>query len=299
MGQGSSCWGCFQSTVDMHMKLAEVLPKLEIKYWAAVVDYKISDLENYPDKSIDIGLYEGTARTEDDVHLLKTFRAKCKTLVALGSCSVFGGVPGMANFFDFESCLDAKFRHEWADDGGRIPTDNVPPFIPILKPNKDYVDIDVFLPGCPPEPKLIYTALTALIEGKKLDLPPYAVCHYCSREKKETPLTDILRPYQGVADPKRCLLEQGYICLGSATWGLCEGACVNKGTPCRGCYGPPPPIMQDQGAAVVGMLGTYAPLDPETLKKKVVDPLGTFWRFTYPTSFMGSIRLKREEVKSK
>ena len=71
MGQGSSCWGCFQSLVDIHLKLADVLPLLDIKYWQAVVDYKLSDLENYPDKSIVVGFYEGMARTEEDIHLLK------------------------------------------------------------------------------------------------------------------------------------------------------------------------------------------------------------------------------------
>ncbi|TFG95061.1 F420-nonreducing hydrogenase, partial [Candidatus Thorarchaeota archaeon] len=67
MAQGSSCWGCFQSLVDIHLNLATVLPALDIKYWQAVVDYKLADLEGYPDKSIAVGLYEGMARTEEDV----------------------------------------------------------------------------------------------------------------------------------------------------------------------------------------------------------------------------------------
>jgi F420-non-reducing hydrogenase small subunit len=95
------------------------------------------------------------------------------------------------------------------------------------------------------------------------------------------------------------LLEQGYICVGSATWGLCEGQCVNKGATCRGCFGPPPPIMQDHGANSMAMLGTYAPLPPEEIKEQVKDPLGTFYRFDYATSNLGQIRIKREEVKNR
>ena len=77
------------------------------------------------------------------------------------------------------------------------------------------------------------------------------------REKKEEPIPEILRPFSGNADPDRCLLEQGYICVGSSTWGLCQGQCVNKGATCRGCFGPPPPIMQDHGAATISMLVDY------------------------------------------
>ncbi len=281
------------------MNLATVLPQLDIKYWQCVVDYKLHDLENYPDKSIAVGLYEGMARTEEDIHLLKVMRAKCQTLIAFGTCSCFGGIPGLANFSDIEECLDVKFRENKTVSGGKVPTENLPEIAPVVKPNTDYVDFEIFLPGCPPTSKLILTAVTALLKGEPIELPPHTVCHYCSREKKETPVERILRPYQGIADPDRCLLEQGYICLGSATWGLCEGQCVNKGATCRGCFGPPPPIMQDFGANAMSMLGTYAPLPPEEIRDQVKDPLGLFNRFTYPTSHLGSIRIKREEVKKK
>jgi F420-non-reducing hydrogenase small subunit len=297
MAQGSSCWGCFQSLVDMHLKLADVLPLLDIKYWQAVVDFKLKDLEGYPDNSIAVGFYEGMARTEEDIHLLKVMRQKCATLIAFGSCSCFGGIPGMANFSTIEECYDAKFRHNKTVNGGEVPTKNVPPIAEVVRPNSDYVEFEVYLPGCPPTSKLILTAVTSLLEGKPLDLPPHAVCHYCKREKKETPISEVLRPYVGNADPKRCLLEQGYICLGSCTWGLCEGPCVNKGATCRGCFGPVPPIMKDHGAASMSMLGTYAPMEPDKLVAQVKDPLGTFYRFDYATSHLGRIRIKREDLK--
>jgi F420-non-reducing hydrogenase small subunit len=297
MGQGSSCWGCFQSLVDIHLGLADVLPLLDIKYWQAVADFKLHHLEGYPDKSIVVGLYEGMARTEEDIHLLKVMRDKCQILIAFGSCSCFGGIPGLANFSDIEECYDVKFRENKTVSGGEVPTVNVPPIAPVVKPNTDFVDFDIFLPGCPPTSKLILTAITALLENKPIELPPHAVCHYCDREKQETPIPEILRPYQGHADPDRCLLEQGYICVGASTWGICEGQCVNMGVTCRGCFGPVPPITRDHGAATMSMLGSYAPMDPDALAEQVKDPLGTFYRFDYPTSHLGRIRIKREEVK--
>ena len=297
MAQGSSCWGCFQSLIDIHMNLATVLPLLDIKYWQCVVDYKLKDLEGYEDKSIVVGFYEGMVRTEEDLHLLKTMRDKCKILIAFGSCSCFGGIPGLANFSDIEQCYDTKYRENKTFSGGKVPSENVPLISPVVKPNSDYVDFDIYLPGCPPTSSLILTAVTSLLEGKAIDLPPHAVCHYCDREKKETPVEKILRPYEGIADPDRCLLEQGYVCVGASTWGLCEGQCVNKGATCRGCFGPVPPIMADHGAASMSMLGTYAPLETEEIQEQVPDPLGMFYRFDYATSHLGRIRIKREEVK--
>ena len=299
MGQGSSCWGCFQSLVDIHLALADVLPLLDIKYWQCVVDYKLKDLENYPNKSIVVGLYEGMARTEEDIHLLKTMREKCQVLIAFGSCSCFGGIPGMANFYEIEDCYDVKFRDNKTFSGGEVPTENVSPIAPVVRPNRDYVEFDIYFPGCPPTSKLILTALTAILEGKPIELPPHTVCHYCDREKKETPIPEILRPFMGHADPDRCLLEQGYVCVGASTWGICEGQCVNKGATCRGCFGPQPPVMQDHGAHTISMLGSYAPMEPEKLVEQCKDPLGMFWRFDYTTSHLGSMRIKREEVKEK
>ncbi len=299
MGQGSSCWGCYQSLVDIHLRLADVLPALEIKYWQAVADFKLHHLEGYEDKSIVVGLYEGMARTEEDIHLLKVLRDKCQVLIAFGSCSCFGGIPGLANQYDIEECYDVKFRSNKTVEGGEVPSENLPGIAPVVKPNSDYVDFDIFLPGCPPTSDLIFTAVSALLAGKPIELPPHTVCHYCNREKKETPVEKILRPYEGIADPERCLLEQGYICVGSSTWGLCEGQCVNKGATCRGCFGPPPPITQDHGAASISMLGSYAPLEPQEIAEQVKDPLGTFWRVDYPSSHLGRMRIKREEAKAK
>ena len=81
--QLSSCWGCDQSLVDLHLKLLDVLPKLDIVYWPAVVDYKLKDLEAMPKGSILFGFVEGSCRTKEDEHLLKVVREKSKVLIAL------------------------------------------------------------------------------------------------------------------------------------------------------------------------------------------------------------------------
>jgi F420-non-reducing hydrogenase small subunit len=294
MGQGSSCWGCYQSLVDIHLGLADVLPQLDIKYWQAVADFKLKDLEGYPDKSIVVGLYEGMARTEEDIHLLKLMREKSQILIAFGTCSCFGGIPGMANFSNLEECYDVKFRNNKTVKKGKIPSENLPGIAPVVKPNNSFVDFEIYLPGCPPTSKIIATAVTALLEGKPIELPSHTVCHYCDREKKETPVEAFKRDFEGIADPDLCLLEQGYVCIGSSTWGVCEAQCPNAGAPCKGCHGPPG-HFEDHGAATIAMLGSYGPLETEAIQSKIKDPLGSFWRFNYPVSHLGQIRLRREE----
>ena len=124
--QLTSCWGCDQALVDLHLKLLDVLPALDIVYWPAVVDYKLHDLEAMPKNSIHIGLVEGSCRTKEDLHLLKVMREKSKILVAWGSCSAYGGVQGLGNQWDLQELLDRKFLKADTVTDGRIPDENLP-----------------------------------------------------------------------------------------------------------------------------------------------------------------------------
>ena len=119
LAQLSSCWGCDQSLVDLHLKLLDILPKLDIVYWPAVVDYKMSDLESIPNHSIHFGFVEGSCRTTEDLHLLKLLRQKSKILVAWGSCSIYGGVQGLGNQWELEELLERK-RQEGDETRGDI-----------------------------------------------------------------------------------------------------------------------------------------------------------------------------------
>ena len=81
-------------------------------------------------------------------YMLKVMREKCQILIAFGSCSCFGGIPGLANFSDIEECYDVKFRNNKTVKDGKVPYENLPGIAPVVKPNSDYVDIDIYLPGC-------------------------------------------------------------------------------------------------------------------------------------------------------
>ena len=289
LAQLSSCWGCDQALIDLHLKLFDVLPKLEIVFWPTIVDYKLHDLEKLPKKSIHIGLVEGSCRTNEDLHLLKVMREKSKILVAWGSCSAYGGVHGLANQWDLEELLERKFLKVETIDAGRIPDENVPGFTESIRPNPDIVPVELVLPGCPPTSENTLDALTALLKNQEFELPDKTVCDQCPMEREEKHITKFYRTHEGKIDPKKCLLDQGYLCLGFATIGLCGAQCLTVATPCKGCFGPPPSV-KDHGAKIISALGAIADMSPEELKESFPDPIGSFYFTDYASSYLSKIR---------
>lgn len=296
--QLSSCWGCDQSLVDLHLKLLDVLPKLDIVYWPAVVDYKMADLEAMPNHSIHFGFVEGSCRTKEDLHLLRLMRQKSKVLVAWGSCSVHGGIQGLGNQWELEDLLERKFLKADTVTEGLIPEENLPGFTRHIAPNPDIVDFEVLLPGCPPTSENTAEALTALISGKPFDLPNKTVCDQCPRERKEKKIKKFFRTYEGHIDPNECILDQGYLCLGFATIGLCGAQCPTANTPCKGCFGPPPNI-KDHGAKIISALGAIADMTPEELTSAFLDPIGSFYFTDYASSYLSRISGKQRNRKKK
>ncbi len=298
LAQLSSCWGCDQSLVDLHLKLLDVLPKLDIVYWPAVVDYKMADLEAMPNHSIHFGFVEGSCRTKQDLHLLRLMRQKSKILVAWGSCSVYGGIQGLGNQWELEDLLERKFLKADTVTEGLIPEENLPGFTQHIAPNPDIVDFEVLLPGCPPTSENTAEALTALISGKPFDLPNKTVCDQCPRERKEKKIKKFFRTYEGHIDPNECILDQGYLCLGFATIGLCGAQCPTANTPCKGCFGPPPNI-KDHGAKIISALGAIADMTPEELANAFPDPIGSFYFTDYASSYLSRISGKQRNRKKK
>ena len=107
----------------------------------------------------------------------------------------------------------------------------------------------MMLPGCPPNPAHIAEMITALLEDREPQLPTKSVCDTCptKREGKGS-LSTVKRFTENVQfDPEkpisemRCLLEQGFMCMGPVTAAGCakRGApsCIEVRVPCCGCFG--------------------------------------------------------------
>ena len=58
---------------------------------------------------------------------------------------------------------------ELSDHGGQIPKDPdiVPPLLEKVQPIHHMVEVDLFLPGCPPSAQRIKDAIAPLLKGEK------------------------------------------------------------------------------------------------------------------------------------
>jgi coenzyme F420-reducing hydrogenase gamma subunit len=132
----------------------------------------IDDIKTFT-KPVDIGLIEGGCCNSENVEVLRSFRKNCKVLVSLGECAIMGGLPALRNGIPLKECLDEAYLNALTCDPEDriIPNDeDLPIILDKVYPLHEIVKIDHFLPGCPPSADLIWEAVTALVEGRPIDL---------------------------------------------------------------------------------------------------------------------------------
>ena len=273
------------------------------------MDFKRADVEAMDDREFDACFVNGAIRSSEQREMAELCRRKSKLLVAFGSCSHTGGIPGLANLYPLESILqtvygDGNFstvNPEGTRPQIRTETPEGTVELPFLDHSvmtlDQVVPVDYYLPGCPPPVKLIVEAVTAIVQGTlpptgSVLAPDVALCHDCPRidtKPEETFLLAFKRPHEIQIDPETCLLAQGLLCLGPATRGGCDHACINGNMPCTGCLGPVSRV-KDQGAAAISATASLvASNDREevvAIMDKVPDPVGTFYRYGLPGSML-------------
>ena len=155
----AGCAGCHMSLLDIDERIATVISLVDLRATP------ITDLKHPDESGVDVGILEGGVNNTANEEVALRMRSRCKILVALGDCAVFGGVPAMRNFFTIEESLKrAYIETESTDDSGKIPSDPelcVPTKVRALQ---DVVPVDVFLPGCPPSADAIFLALSELAQ---------------------------------------------------------------------------------------------------------------------------------------
>jgi F420-non-reducing hydrogenase small subunit len=301
----ASCGGCEIAVLDINEKILDVLNMADIVFWPVAMDVKCKDVEAMPDNYIDICFFNGSVRTEEQEYMAKLLRRKAKTLVAFGSCAQEGCIPGLANLHDRKEIFEKVYRQPTgvvpqtsfkAEEG----TLRLPEFYDTVKTLDQTVDVDYYLPGCPPPVKLILTAVEAIAKN---ELPPKgsvlaplkSVCDECPRKKENKRISKIYRVHEITPEPERCLLEQGIICMGVATRSGCGAQCLNVDMPCTGCGGPCP-NAPEQGSAMISALASilglegeqehYSQEDVERLMDQIKDPVGTFYMYSLPSSIL-------------
>ncbi|MFH1259282.1 MAG: oxidoreductase [Elusimicrobiota bacterium] len=301
---GASCGGCEIAALDINEKILAVAAVADILLWPLVVDGKYKDIEALPDKTIDVCLFNGGIRNSEAEHRAKMLRVKSKTLVAFGACAGLGGVPGLANQFSREEILERVYQTTPStvnpekvrpQTKTKMPEGEleIPEFFPRVLPLDEVVSVDYYLPGCPPTAEWVLKAIDAIVKnqwpapGSVIGLEK-AVCDECPLERKsERSIKKFYRPQEIIPEPKKCLLEQGIICCGPATRSGCKARCLEVNIPCRGCYGPPPGVV-DQGAKMLSAVASLIDSDQEEEIDQIIsgikDPLGIFYQFSLPKS---------------
>jgi len=152
------CSGCHMSLIDLDERLLDIFGRADLVY-GPLVDVKV-----FPE-DVDVCLVEGAVSSEDDLERIKIVRERTKTLIAFGDCAVTSNVPGMRNPIGLEPLLNRAYL-ENVDINPMIPNRIVPQLLPTSQPVNRFVDVDIFLPGCPPHADLIYTLLDDLLSGR-------------------------------------------------------------------------------------------------------------------------------------
>jgi len=281
---------------------------VDIAFWPVALDFKRKDVEAMSDDAILATLINGAIRTTEQEEMAHLLRRKSKLLVAFGSCSHLGGIPGLANLFDRESILRSVYCEspstvnaegvlpslQYKDNGHTV---ELPGFYQTVRTLSQVVDVDYYVPGCPPTPRILRTALQTLLGG---ELPPKgtvlapdeALCEECPRKDSKPEnlsISQFRRPNEVLIDEEKCLLAQGLLCMGPATRGGCEALCIQGNMPCTGCCGPTSRV-RDQGGKILSSLASLLESKEEAeidhALATIPDPVGSFYRYSLPSSLL-------------
>lgn len=161
----AGCSGCHMSLLDMDERIVKVLELVDLR------STPITDLKHPDASGVDVGILEGGVNNTSNEAVALQMRSRCKILVALGDCAVFGGVPAMRNFFTIEESLRrAYIETESTDESGKIPNDPELAVPTKVRAVQDVVPVDVFVPGCPPDADTIFYVLSELAQGRLPEL---------------------------------------------------------------------------------------------------------------------------------
>jgi F420-non-reducing hydrogenase small subunit len=288
----AACGGCCVSVLDVHEKLFDVVAAADLVFWPIALDTKYKDVENMPDNYIDVTLFNGAVRNSENEHMARHM----------------GGIPGLANFSTKEDVLRRVFQEsesvvnpenirplpEFEVKEGIL---NIPVFYNDVRSLSQVVEVDYFIPGCPPQTERLLEVFTAIVTGA--ELPPKGSvvgadtktqCDECTREKTENKkIMKFYRPWEIIDDGVTCFMEQGVICMGPATRAGCGHRCIKGNAPCRGCYGPPSGST-DPGArmmsAIASIIDEKEPEEINRIIDDIADPAGYFYRFSLPASLI-------------
>ena len=200
----TGCAGDQLQILNCEEELLRLAGRLDIVDWVMVRSH------NDHACRLDVAFVEGVVATERDLQTLKEVRARARTLVALGTCAVWGGLPAMRNDIPREVLEREVYQTE------ALFLDSVEAL-----PPTQFVPFEHTLPGCPIERHEFLRLVNALLAGTRPELPRVPVCWECKTKE------NLCR-----------VVHFGEVCCGAMTRSGCGARCPSHGVSCSGCRGP-------------------------------------------------------------
>lgn len=199
----ASCDGCQLTLLDLEDELLAVAERFDIVEFPEATSRRSAG-------PYDILLVEGSISTQEQLDELIKLRKVTTTLVTIGACATAGGIQAIRNWSAFEPWAAAVY-----------PRPELVESLATATPVADHVLVDAELRGCPIDPGQLVELLTAVLVGRRPQLPDESVCLECKR--------------RGVS----CVVvARGIPCLGPVTRTGCGALCPAFGRGCYGCFGP-------------------------------------------------------------
>ena len=252
----STCGGCSAVLLENPDELSKLLEKVNISYCPMLIDSEEIG-------EVDIAIVDGTVRVKEDEEKLIEARHKSKYLVAWGTCATFGGIPAFANEYELEDLIhesygEAKDTFSYYLSGTRgidwstyQKQENELKLMRRARKADDFVQINYYLPGCPPRVGLLSNLVDELRGEGQTEKTKAIVCAECSRKTLKTNIDYFWVYPRPEWDITHCLTSCGSICMGFITKGGCGAVCPQGGLPCWGCRGPSETAFKkiDQGSS--------------------------------------------------
>ena len=199
----ASCSGCQLALLNCEDELLAVAGQVDIAYFVEASRAVVRG-------PYDLSLVEGSITTPHDIELIQQIRRRSKCLVTIGACATAGGIQALRNFKDVQEFVSIVYA--------------APEYIETLATSTaiaDHVQVDFELRGCPINKEQLLEVVSAFLNGRKPNVPPYSVCIEC----------------------KRCgtvcvMVAHGTPCLGPVTQAGCGAICPAYHRGCYGCFGP-------------------------------------------------------------
>ncbi len=273
--QLSGCAGCEVSLLNA----SEWYDKFNLVYMPLVVSsHRVPD-------DVEVLLVSGGVRNDEDAYNLQRAVKNVGKVVAVGTCAISGGVTNLGDRDDVRKLFlsDAKRMH-------------LPHLLSKTHPVDAFVDVDLYLPGCPPTPELFMAALLNPPDFKASGI----VCGECGRKKlNDMRPKHLLGFQQGEVLPDICLINQGYLCVGTSTRGGCRAICTRPGHPCVGCRGPSNGFIEKESAIwfenIKRVFERMTDIPPEEIDAALRSPQLSMFLFQFSDYAGGNRRIRSKD----